>query len=221
MNATLLQALSAFGAGLATSLSPCVYPMIPITVGFLGSGSEGLSGRKSKVLGFFLGQIIAFTLLGVIAVSLGEILGFSSEVPAVQIFTGSLLLVFGVLALIERLPEFLYRLNKYQSQNEARTWASAFIIGMSSAAMASPCTSPVVGGILAAVSQVEERLWGITLMFLFSVGLSSLFLVVGLGLAKASSLPKAGRWMRGVHKISSVLLILGGGYFVLSGFELL
>ena len=184
------QAMAAFGAGLGTSLSPCVYPMIPITIGFLGTAGTGEGKKQHRIFGFFVGQVLAFTLLGIVAVALGEFLGFSSEIPAVQIGTGS-----------------------------TATFSGALLVGASSAAVASPCTSPVVGGVLAALSQVENRFWGMALMFSFALGLSILFLVVGLGLAKTSSLPRAGKWMIGVHKGSSVLLAVGGIYFLFKGFR--
>lgn len=212
----IAQLAGAFGAGLATSLSPCVYPMIPITVGFLGA-----SRGAGRVLGFFTGQVLAFTALGVIAVSLGEILGFSSEIPAVQIGTGAMLLLLAYASFAEKLPKFFYGLNRLQGMGNADTFFGALLVGATSAAVASPCTSPVVGGMLAALSQIEERGWGIVLMFAFAVGLSFLFLLLGLGLTKASRLPRAGAWMKGVHKGSSVLLGLGGIYFMARGFGLL
>jgi cytochrome c biogenesis protein CcdA len=108
-------------------------------------------------------------------------------------------------------------MNSLSGKGSTDTLLGAFVVGASSAAVASPCTSPVVGGVLAALSQVNERFWGMALMFFFATGLSFLFLLLGLGLAKASALPKAGNWMRWVHKGSSVLLAFGGIYFMFKG----
>lgn len=214
-----IQLAGAFGAGLATSLSPCVYPMIPITVGFLGSGAEGAS-KKKRVLGFFTGQVAAFTALGAVAVSLGEVFGFSSEIPAVQIAVGLLLLAMAAMSGFEKLPSFFYRLNRFQGSGNAGSFGGAFLVGLSSAAVASPCTSPVIGGVLAALSQVDQRSWAMVLMFAFAVGLSFLFLLLGLGLAKAGSLPRAGGWMKRVHQGSALLLAIGGLYSIGRGFGL-
>ncbi len=212
----LLQALSAFGAGVGTSLSPCVYPLLPITVGFIGTAGADKSYAHKRVFSFFLGQVISFTLLGVAAVLVGEILGFSSEIPAVQIATGVLLLLFSYASFFNKLPGFLNRLSSL-APNHANTLFGAFLVGASSAAIASPCTTPVVGGLLAAISQVQERLWGISLMFFFALGLSFLFLVVGLGLTRLRNLPRAGSWMTFIHKLSSLILALGGVYFIYKG----
>lgn len=215
---SMVQLAGAFGAGLATSLSPCVYPMIPITVGFLG-GAKGPSGKK-RVLGFFTGQVAAFTALGAVAVSLGEVLGFSSEIPAVQVGVGVLLLAMAGMSFFEKLPGFFYRMNRLQGGGNAGTLGGAFLVGASSAAVASPCTSPVIGGVLAALSQVEQRSWAIVLMLAFAVGLSFLFLVIGMGFARATALPRAGLWMKRVHQASALLLALGGFYSIARGFGL-
>jgi len=212
-----LQATSAFAAGFGISLSPCIYPMIPISVGYLGASATENLNPKIRVLGFFAGQVTAYTALGVAAVLLGEVLGFSAEIPWVQIATGLLLMAFAAASFFERLPAFMTKLGSSGSTAKGNTLFGAFVIGASSAAIASPCASPVVGGVLAAVSQVHERAWGVALMFFFAVGLSSLFLVLGLGLTKAKALPKAGLWMTKVHRASSILLALGGLYFIVKG----
>jgi len=213
-----LQAVTAFTAGLGTSLSPCVYPMIPITVGYLGAAGANANRARGKILGFFLGQVLAFTLLGVAAVLLGEFLGFSSEIPAVQFATGALLIIFAAVSFFEKLPAFLYKFAP--KRRDVNTIAGAFLVGVASAAVASPCTGPVIGGLLAAISQVKERLWGISLMFFFAVGLSFLFLILGLGLARVSQMPRAGAWMRKVNTASSLILACGGIYFILRGFQI-
>lgn len=173
------------------------------------------------MVGFFFGQVATFTALGALAVSLGEVLGFSSEIPAVQIGVGVLLLLMAGFSAFERLPAFVYKLNRLQGSGQASTLGGAFLVGASSAAVASPCTSPVIGGVLAALAQVEDRWWAMLLMLNFAIGLSFLFLLLGMGIAKARSLPKAGGWMKLVHRLSSVLLALGGAYYVARGFGLL
>ncbi len=130
-------------------------------------------------------------------------------------------MIFAAISFSGRLPSFLYKLQIRKSGSGASpasgTLIGAFIVGVSSAAVASPCTTPVLGGVLTAISQVKERSWGIAPMLFFAVGLSFIFLSTGLGLAKISKLPKAGTWMTFIHKASSVLLAVGGVYFILKG----
>ena len=93
-----------FGAGLLTSLSPCVYPMIPISLGYFGHQAK--AGRKLNVVLFFIGQVLVFTLLGLVAASLGEIFGFSSQNPWIQLTVGLLLLLFALASLFKFHPQF-------------------------------------------------------------------------------------------------------------------
>lgn len=217
----VVQMLAAFAAGVGTSLTPCVYPMLPITLGYLGASGSANGQGKKKVVGFVIGQIIAFTALGVLAVTLGEFLGFSSQIPWVQISVGLFLLTAAFLSYFEKLPGFLYKLNNLNKFGSTESYFGAILVGASAALVASPCTSPILGGVLATVAQVENRAFGVLLMFLYALGLSSLFLLLGLGLTKAKTMPKAGIWMKKIHKFSSVLLAFGGLYFLAKGFQLL
>lgn len=222
MNPLMIKAASVFGAGLLTSLTPCIYPMIPITVGYLGSARHE-DHRKKTVIGFFLGQVLAFTALGVAAVSLGEILGFSSELQSVQFGTAAFLFVFGFFSWKGQLPGFLQKLNNlpFLKTKNSATLAGAIVVGAISALVASPCASPILGGVLATIAQTGSLVTGALLMLFYSVGVSVIFLVLGLGLVSAAKLPKAGNWMVYVHKGSAVLLMGAGGYYLLRGLEVL
>ncbi|MCO5142850.1 MAG: sulfite exporter TauE/SafE family protein [Oligoflexia bacterium] len=221
MNNIFIQMLAAFGAGLGTSFTPCVYPMLPITLGYLGArGSNGVDNKK-RVFGFITGQVIAFTALGVVAVTLGEFLGFSSEIPWVQILVGFVLILSAGFSFFEKLPKFFYKINALSSFGSANSYWGAVLVGISAALVASPCTSPILGAVLTTIAQVENRFFGVFLMFLYAVGLSSLFLLIGLGLAKLTNLPRAGVWLKKVHFVSSLLLVLGGLYFIIKGIQLL
>ena len=105
--------LSTYFAGFLTSLTPYVYPMIPLSLGYLGSQKDGL--KKSIVVAFTLGQILTFTLMGLAAVQLGEVFGFLSENVYVNFFLGTFLLVFAYYSWVESLPSFLLKLNKVGS----------------------------------------------------------------------------------------------------------
>ena len=95
---------------------------------------------------------------------------------------------------------------------------SALIAGVLSALIASPCSTPVLGGVLVLISQSESIIEGMFLMFMYGLGLSTLFLILGLGLFKVSRLPRAGLWMRYFHKVSIVLLFGSGVYFIYLSF---
>ncbi|MGB0454461.1 MAG: cytochrome c biogenesis protein CcdA [Bacteriovoracaceae bacterium] len=227
MSSFVIQSATLFGAGVLTSLTPCVYPMIPITLGYLGTEGEA-KRKKVRVIGFILGQILCFTALGVIAVSLGEILGFSSEIPEIQVGTGFILLLMAYFSHKGSLPSFMNRWNQNVSKSDQKlkktmtlAFFQAILIGMVSALVASPCTSPVLGGVLASIAGAGSLLEGATLMFFYSSGMSVLFLILGLGLVGAKKLPNSGKWLGIVHKLSTILLILGGIYFISYGLGLI
>ncbi len=215
-----IQAASAFGAGILASLSPCVYPLIPVTVGFIGAQSSAGIKYRRKLLAFLLGQVVVMTALGVITVSLGETLGFTAEDPKVRRSVGILLLLFGVFALVGKLPAFFDRINaKSQKMGEGKAGSllSAFLLGVGSALLASPCTTPILSGILALIASSQTLLSGTFLMFSYSIGFVFLFGVIGFCLLKANSLPRSGTWMNYVHKVGGILLVLAGFYYLYLG----
>lgn len=166
--------------------------------------------------------MLTFTALGVLAVSLGEILGFSSEYQSVQLGTAAFLFVFGYFSWRGRLPGIVERLNNLpilKTKNSA-TLLGAVVVGAISALVASPCASPILGGVLATIAQSGSLTTGIFLMLFYSIGVSMIFLVLGLGLLSVGKLPKAGRWMIYVHKLSALLLLGAGVYYLLRGIEL-
>jgi cytochrome c-type biogenesis protein len=217
----IFQSFTAFGAGLLASLSPCVYPMIPISVGFLGSQS---GGSRRPILLFFCGQVLAFALLGVMAVQLGEILGFSHELKSVNLIIGIVLLIFGLMCLTNYFPSMGHSWNKISTRITRRTsdravngWWFPFAVGVGSALLASPCTSPILGSVLMTLSQSETFERGLILMFSYALGMSLLFLALGLGFMHLKRMPRAGRWMNFVHRTSSVLIVSAGAYYVYVG----
>jgi thiol:disulfide interchange protein DsbD len=190
--------------------------MLPITLGFLGSQSG--EKQKRKVFMFFLGQSLTFLLLGMVVVSTGEALGTFSENEYVNFIAAVVLIVAGVYAYLERVPSFILKINKLlptRHQNkEGHSYISALTLGATTSIIASPCTTPILSGVLALMAAGQSFTQGIVLMGFYSIGFSSLLLIVGLGFISAKKLPKSGNWMNKISKISAVLLILVGMYFL-------
>ena len=212
------QIMAAFGAGLLSSLSPCVYPIIPISVGYLGSQS----GEKSRwaIFLFFLGQVSTFTGLGIVAVKLGEVFGFSNDIRWVNLGMGVLLVIFGIASLVSYTPRFFHNwnnLNQKLHDSSVHHLLLSFLVGSGSALLASPCTSPILGSVLLSLATTATFLRGITLMVSYSIGISLLFLALGLGILALDKMPKAGKWMGYVHKFSSVIIVVAGAYYIYRG----
>jgi cytochrome c biogenesis protein CcdA len=210
------QSIGVFGTGVLASLSPCVYPILPITLGFLGSRATASNGRR-VVVAYAIGQVLALVALGAVAVRLGETLGFSSQSPSVRIGVGVFLLLAGFFSWRGQLPQWMTRWSSRGGQaNRSGGLLSAFLLGASGAVLASPCTSPILGGVLALMATAESVRAGIFLMLSYSVGFTLLFLVLGLGVVRAGSLPRSGRWLGLIHGLGTALLFIGGIYYLVS-----
>ena len=218
MPASLLAKLVAvFGTGMLASLSPCVYPVLPITLGFIGTQSG--AGRRAKILSYAFGQVLALVGLGMIAVYLGETLGFFSQSRSVRISMGIFLLAAAALSFAGRLPGFFSRLNRFSMKlgsNKPHGALGAFLLGVGSAILLSPCTSPILGGILAMMATSTTMLQGVALMVFYSLGFTSLFVALGIGMLKLSTLPRAGKWMMYSQWAGSGLLAMAGGYYLIT-----
>lgn len=212
----LLQVAAVFGTGVLASLSPCVYPMLPITLGFFSGQGNGRS--RAQIISYASGMAVALSVLGVVAVSLGETFGFSSQNRGVEISVGAALLLFAFLSWRGTSLNLLTGWNGFigrATQRSENGLAVAFLLGGGAALMTSPCTSPILGGVLSLMASSSSFTIGILLMATYSTGFSIVFLLVGLGLVKLTRLPKAGRWMKCTHALGSLLLVLVGLYYLL------
>lgn len=214
----LAQVASAFGAGMLSSVSPCVYPIIPVTLGYLGMQSDG--SKRNRVIAFVGGQTLGLILLGLVAVWMGEALGFSSQLPAVQVGLGALLLLAGGLSILGRMPSFTNGWNRVTSFS----WAAklnpslaAFFFGFGSVLLLSPCTTPILSSVLALVASNATAFFGAGLMVAYSLGFSIVFLLLGLGFLKAGSLPRSGSWMQAVQRVGAAVLVFAGSYYLYTG----
>jgi len=207
--------LIAFGAGVLVSFSPCVYPLVPITVGYIGAGAQ-----KNRLHAFFnslifvLGMAITYSVLGVFASLSGKLFGQISSSPVSFFIIGNICILFGLsmLGLFElHVPDFfLNRMKKHKSR------LSVFLLGVTSGLIVGPCTAPVLGTILVYVATKQNLFYGVFLLFSFAYGMGALLILAGTFSGLLMSLPKSGRWMYAVEKIGGVLLILMGEYFLIN-----
>lgn len=205
----------AFGAGVLVSFSPCVYPLLPITIGYIGASSQ-----KDKFHAFMLsliyvlGMAITYSILGVFASLTGKIFGQISSSPLSFFILGNICIMFGLsmLGVFEmHLPEF------FKKRMMARkSKFSVFLLGMTSGLIVGPCTAPVLGTILVFVATKQNLFYGIFLLFSFAYGMGALLIFAGTFSGILAGMPKSGHWMYTVEKIGGVLLILAGEYFLVN-----
>jgi thiol:disulfide interchange protein DsbD len=202
----------AFAAGLATSLTPCVYPMIAITVSVFGARETTSKLAAAKLsTAFVLGIAALFTPLGVIAALTGDVFGSQLGNPIVlgllaAIFIALALSMFGAFEL--DLPASLK--NRLAMVGGVGV-TGAFVAGLVSSLIAAPCTGPVVGFLLTWVSTTQNVVFGALSFFVYSLGLGLLFWLVG---TFSMTLPKSGQWLEHVKSAFGIVMLVAALYFV-------
>jgi len=195
-----------FAAGLLTSFTPCVYPMIPVTVTFIGTAASGSRKRAITLsMMYGLGLAVLYSALGIVAALVGKTFGTISQNLWVN---AGVALVLGVFAAAMLgwinipVPGFA---GKVQSGGVKKGGhLGAFAVGIAAGFVAAPCTAPVLGFLLAYVAQTRDVAWGGLLLFVFALGLSFLLMLLGIFSGMLTNLPKAGRWMNTVKLVFAV-----------------
>lgn len=203
-----------FLGGLALNLTPCIYPLIPITIGYFGGQSHGKSG-KTFVLALFyvLGIATTYSVLGVIAASTGSMLGAALQNPLVLIFVAGVLgaLALGMFGLYEiRLPSFLASFGGTGKKG----YGGALFMGLTVGIVAAPCIGPFVLGLLTYVAAIGNPFLGFWMFFILALGLGVPFLILGTFSGSINRLPRSGVWMVWVKKIFGFVLIGMAIYFL-------
>jgi cytochrome c-type biogenesis protein len=205
-----------FGAGLATSLTPCVYPMIPITVGILGgAGASGASrGRRvGLTLTYVAGLALVYSLLGLVAGLTGSLFGAISSNPWAYFLMGNLLLVFALALLGVFSMDVPAGLRAWAARLGPASPSSVFLMGAASGLVAAPCGAPAFAAVLTYVAGTGSAWLGFLYLLVFSLGLTALLVVVGLFSGVLSAMPKAGVWMLWVRRAGGVLLLAMAEYY--------
>ncbi len=212
----LLALVVLFGAGLATSLTPCVYPMIPITAGILGgTGSVRRSRGRTLLLtgAYVLGLALVYASLGLIAGLSGSLFGSVSSNPWALFFMGNLLLVFGLALLDVFTVNAPARLAAWAGRLAGNSVGGVFALGATSGLVAAPCGAPAFAAVLTFVSTTGSALLGFIYLFVFSIGLTALLVVVGLFSGSLAALPRAGKWTLWIKRAGGVLLLATAEYY--------
>ena len=211
-----LSFLVAFLAGFLASFTPCVYPLIPILVGYIGSQGEKKKLR-SFLLSFFyvLGMAFIYSILGAIAALSGKLFGQVQNNPWLYLFVANIFFLMGLSMLgVFTLPVPVFARSKTKN-NGKKGFFGSFLLGATSGLITAPCTTAVLGVVLAYVATRQNVFYGISLLFIFSLGLGTILLIAGTFTAFLLSLPKPGKWMDIVSKIFGWLMIIMAEYFLI------
>jgi cytochrome c-type biogenesis protein len=206
-----------FGAGLATSLTPCVYPMIPITAGVL-SGLGGSRPARSRAvvltLAYAAGLALVYSLLGLLAGLTGTLFGTVSSSPWAYFLTANLLLVFGLALLDVFTVSAPAGWAAWAGRLVGDSPGAAFAMGAASGLVAAPCGAPAFAAVLTFVAGSGSATLGFLYLLAFSLGMTALLIAVGLSSGLLAALPRAGRWMLWIKRGGGVLLIGMAEYYL-------
>ena len=211
----LIGLLFVFLGGLALNLTPCVYPLIPITVGYFGGQSEG-STTKLFFMGvlFILGLSVTYSAIGVITSLTGAVFGALLQNPIVILIIVAIMLALSLsmFGLYEfKLPDSL--VNKAGGAKAGLY--GAFFMGLTMGIVAAPCIGPFVLGLVTYVATKQDPFFGFLLFFVLAVGLGTPYLFLAIFSGKIKKLPRAGEWMDAVKHIFGFILVGMALYFLL------
>jgi cytochrome c-type biogenesis protein len=220
----LLAVATLFGAGVLTSLTPCIYPMIPITVSVITGTSRGHQG-KLRTLGLTLtyvtGLALLYAFLGLVAGLSGTLFGTVSASPWALLGIGNLLLLFSLFMLdVFPLP-MPRRLLSWAATREGGSYGAVFLLGATSGVVAAPCGAPAFAVVLTWVAASQAGVMGFVYLFAFSLGMTAILVVMGLFSGVLAALPRSGKWMVWMKKAAGILMIaVAQYYFVKAGYNL-
>jgi thiol:disulfide interchange protein DsbD len=215
-----------------TSLTPCIYPMIPITAAIVGgtsatAGDAGAAGRRSRrwrplllSLTYALGLALVYSALGLFAGMTGTLFGSVSANPWLAFVMANVLLL-AALAMLDvvpvRLPSAL--LARAASAGDGGRFGGALAMGAMSGLVAAPCSAPVMAAVLTWVTATKSAALGFLYLFAFSLGMCTLLVAVGASSGAASGrlahLPRAGHWMAWVKRLFALAMIGAAEYYLI------
>ncbi len=206
---------AAFLWGILASLTPCVYPMIPVTVSVIGAGSSGSVFRGFILSVFYvIGLSLTYAIFGTVAAWSGSLFGEYTNHPATRIIVAG---IFVVLALGMFDVFYLQAPSAISSKlggTKGTGVAGVFMTGAAAGAVVGPCVGPMLVGLLVYIAALGSKLQGFLIMWSFALGMGILFLVIGTFSGAAASLPKAGEWMNRVKHMFGILMIGMALYYV-------
>lgn len=212
-----------FLGGVLTSLTPCIYPMIPITAAIVGGESVGAGAERrgrwrpvGLTLLYVVGLAAVYATLGLVAGMSGTIFGAVSSNPWLY-FAMANVLILAALAMVDVLP---VRLPAALTARAATAGtggraAGALAMGAMSGLVAAPCSAPVMAAVLTWVTTTRSAVLGFVYLFVFSLGMCAILVAVGLFSGAVARLPHAGAWMVWVKRAFAAIMIGAAEYYLI------
>ena len=203
------------------SFSPCVYPLVPIILGFIGvkAGTSRLRGLVLSLI-YVSGLAVTYSILGLIASLTGRLFGQISAHPISFLVIGNACIIAG-LSFFD-IINISFKGLRLQSKIKMRgDILSAFLLGLASGLIAGPCTAPALGTILLYVATKQNIFYGASLLFVFAYGMGFLLILVGTFSAVFVNLSRSGIWLTRLKKLSGFILLGIGEFFLIKAGSLM
>jgi cytochrome c-type biogenesis protein len=218
-NSISLSFLAVYLAGVMVSFTPCIYPVVPLTLAYIGARGAG-----SKTKGFILsliyvsGMAVTYTILGAVAALSGKLFGQIQTNPWTYFFIGNLcvlmgLSMLGVFSFSIRIPDFIAG---KQNDNKSNGLIGSFLVGAASGLVMGPCTAPALAVVLGYAATKQNVSLAAGLMFAFALGMGTLLILVGTFAGLLAGIPKSGVWMVRISKAFGWILLATGEYFLVN-----
>ena len=213
--------LIVFIAGILTSLTPCVYPVVPLAVTYLGARTaESRLKAFSLAAAYVLGMVACYTALGAAAGLTGTTFGAATQKWWIFALVATVVLAFALSMLGLFTITVPPALQGLIGKSKGPGYRGAVLMGATSGLVTAPCTAPVLGTLILPMISRQSVALGSTLLAVFGLGMGMLFLVVGTYSGVLSSLPRSGRWMQVVKVGLAVAILAVSGYFYYQAWRL-
>ena len=214
----ILAYMAVYLGGVLVSFTPCVYPVVPVTIAFIGARASG-SKRRGFLLSviYVLGMAVTYTVLGGIAALSGKLFGQLQTNPWTYFLMANICILMG-LSMLEvyllpiRIPQFIARI---QPRSQSQGLVSSFLVGAASGLIMGPCTAPVLAVLLGYVATRQNFYYAMSLLFVFAFGMGTLLMILGTFAGLLANLPKSGPWMTKISHLFGWIMFAAGEYFLI------
>ena len=211
----VLDFAGAFSAGVVVSLTPCVYPLIPVTSAAIAGVNVSGTRRGAVLLSllYVLGLALAYSGLALFAGLTGKVFGAVQNTPAFSFAIAGIFLFFG-LAMIDMIPLPTFRIF---APGKPRSPWTVLVMGIASGFAVGPCTAPALGSLLVYVASKQNLFYGASLLFVFACGVGGTLILAGMFGGMLASWPRSGAWMVWIKRAAGLVLFLFAGYYIWRG----
>lgn len=212
-----------FLAGVLISFTPCLYPLIPIIVSYVGGKREKTRARSFWLSFFYvLGVSVTYAALGLFASLTGKLFGQIQANPFIYIFVANIIILMGLSMLdVFTLPLPSFFQNPKAGEKTGGSLSGAFSFGLASGLIVAPCMAPVLAALLAYTASRQNLFFGSSLLFTFALGMGVVLILVGTFAGVLFNLPKSGKWQLIIKKILGWSMIVLGQYFLIQAGRLM